>query len=48
MNYMFGRKTKILIDIEADPDIKVLGNFTEYYKLLKKMIEIFTGYIATV
>ena len=29
----FGRKPKILIDIETDPDIKISGNFTEYYKL---------------
>ena len=35
---MFGRKPKILIDIETDPDIKVSGNFTEYYKLLEKRI----------
>ena len=33
---MFGQKPKILIDIETDPDIKVSGNFTEYYKLLEK------------
>ena len=32
----FGRKPKILIDIETDPDIKISGNFTEYYKLLEK------------
>ena len=32
----FGRKPKILIDIETDPDIKFTGNFTEYYKLLEK------------
>ena len=44
----FGRKPKILIDIETDPDIKVSGNFTEYYKLLEKHFKIFTGYIATV
>ena len=30
----FRRKPKILIDIETDPDIKVSGNFAEYYKLL--------------
>ena len=35
----FGRKPKILIDIETDPDIKVSGNFTEYYKLLKKLLQ---------
>ena len=45
---IFGRKPKILIDIETDPDIKVSGNFAEYYKLLEKTIEIFTQYIATV
>ena len=45
---MFGRKPKLLIDIETDPDIKVSGKFTEYYKLLEKMIKIFTGYIATI
>ena len=44
---MFGRK-KILIDIETDPDIRVSGNFTEYYKLLKKMIKVLTRYITTV
>ena len=32
----FDRKPKVLIDIETDPDIKVSGNFTEYYKLLEK------------
>ena len=35
---MFGRNPKILIDIETDPDIKVSGNFTEYYKLLEKQL----------
>ena len=34
----FGQKPKILIDIEIDPDIKVSGNFTEYYKLLEKRL----------
>ena len=33
---MFGRKPKILIDIETDPDIKVSWNFAENYKLLEK------------
>ena len=45
---MFGRKPKIQIDIETDPDIKVSENFTEYYKLLGKMIEVLARYIATV
>ena len=35
----FGRKLKILIDIETDPDIKVSGNFTEYYNLLEKRLK---------
>ena len=45
---MFGRKPKILIDIEADPDIKVSRNFTEYYKLLEKILRYLQDYIATV
>ena len=32
----FGRTPKVLIDIETDPDIKISGNFTEYYTLLEK------------
>ena len=36
---MFGRKPKILIDIEMDPDIKISGNFREYYKLLEKQMK---------
>ena len=36
---MFGRKPKILIDIKTDPDIKISGNFTEYYKLLEKWLK---------
>ena len=35
---MFRRKPNILIDIEMDPDIKVSGNFTEYYKLKSKCL----------
>ena len=34
----FGQKPKLLIDIETDPDIKVSGNFTEYYRLLEKRL----------
>ena len=34
----FGRKPNVLIDIETDPDIKVSGNFTEYYTLLEKQL----------
>ena len=32
----FGRKPKILIDTEMNPDIMVSKNFTEYNKLLEK------------
>ena len=35
----FGRKPKILIDIKTDPDIKISGNFIEYYKLLGKQMK---------
>ena len=31
----FGRKPKILIDVESNADIKVLTNFKEYYEFLK-------------
>ena len=33
---VFGRKSKLLIDVETDPDIKVAGIFKEYYTLLRK------------
>ena len=33
---IFGRKPKILFDFETDPDTKISGTFTEYYKLLEK------------
>ena len=36
---MFGRKPKMLIELETDPDIKISGNFTEYYKLLEKRLK---------
>ena len=35
----FGRKPKLLIDIESNPDIKVLRSFMEYYQLLNKRIK---------
>ena len=35
----FGRKPKMLIDLETDLDIKISGNFTEYYKLLEKQLK---------
>ena len=35
----FGRKPKLLLNIESHPDIKVLRNFREYYELLNKRIK---------
>ena len=35
----FGRKPKILIDLESNPDIKVSKSFREYYELLNKRIK---------
>ena len=36
---VFGRKCKILLDFETDPDIKVSGMFTGYYTLLNKRLK---------
>ena len=36
---VFGRKPKLLIDVETDPDIKVVGTFIEYYTLLRKRLQ---------
>ena len=33
---VFGRKPKLLIDMETDPDIIVAGTFKEYYTVLEK------------
>ena len=35
----FGRKPKLLLNIESNPDIKVSKNFREYYELLNKRIK---------
>ena len=40
----FGRKPKVLLNIESNPDIKVSKTFKEYYELLNKKYKIFTGY----
>ena len=40
----FGKKTKMLIDIETDPDIKISGNFTEYYKCYEKKLSTYKIY----
>ena len=41
---VFGRKQKLLIDVETDPDIKVAGSFKEYYTLCGKGSNIYIGY----
>ena len=33
MNQIFGRKPKLLLDLETNPDIKVSGTFKYYYML---------------
>ena len=33
---VFGRKPKILLNLDTTPDIKVTGSFKEYYELLNK------------
>ena len=35
----FGRKPKLLLNVETNPDIKVSKNFKEYYDLLNKRIK---------
>ena len=41
----FGRKPKLLVDVETNPDIKVSRNFREYYDLLNKKNQIPTRHI---
>ena len=36
---VFGRKPKLLLDLEMDPDIKVSGRYTEYFIQLGKRLE---------
>ena len=35
---VFGRKPKLLLDLETDPDIKVSGSYKEYYKRLEQRL----------
>ena len=35
----FGRKPKLLLNVDTNPDIKVSRNFREYYKFLNKRIK---------
>ena len=36
---VFGRKSKLLLDLETTPDSKVLGSFKDYYTLLNKRLQ---------
>ena len=36
--WVFGRKPKILIDLETDPNVKVSGTYKDYYTLLNKRL----------
>ena len=36
---VFGRKPKLLLDLETSRDIKVSGTFKDYYTLLNKRLQ---------
>ena len=36
---VFGRKPKVLFNLESMPDIKVSGTFKDYYELLNKILQ---------
>ena len=36
---IFGRKPKLLLNLETMPDIKVSGSFKEYYNLLNRQLK---------
>ena len=36
---VFGRKLKILLNLETTPDIKVSGTFKDYHELLNKRLK---------
>ena len=37
----FGRKPRLLLNVDSNPDIKISRNFKEYYELLNKRIRYF-------
>ena len=41
----FGRKPKLLLNVETNPDIKVSRNFREYYDLLNKRIKYLQNFL---
>ena len=40
---IFGRKPKLLLNVNSNPDTKVSRNFKEYYELLNKRIKYLQG-----
>ena len=36
---VFGRKAKLLLNLDTTPDIKVSGTFKDYYNLLNKRLQ---------
>ena len=36
---IFGRRPKILLDLETNPDIKVSGTYKEYFTLLNRRLQ---------
>ena len=36
---VFGRKPKLLLDLETDPDIKTVGTYKQYYMQLRKRLQ---------
>ena len=36
---VFGRKPKLLLDLETDPDIKIAGTYKGYYTQLSKRLQ---------
>ena len=36
---VFGRKSKLLLDLEGNPDMKVSVTFVDYYTLLNKRLQ---------
>ena len=43
---VFGRKPKLLLDLEMDPDVKASGTHREYFLQLKEKIRVFTQAFA--
>ena len=36
---VFGKKSKILLDLETDPDIKISGMYVDYHALLERRLK---------